>query len=315
MEERPRVKIVDYVPSDKVDRTKIDEKMKEANVALRLDSFLDQGAVRRVEGILRDLMAEKGHQFAEVKSRVEELPGGPKLVKVVFDINEGPKVKVRDIEFIGNDKISDGKLKKKMKETKEHWFLSCITGRGTFQEDEVRRGRRQDRGATTASRATSRRASGTPEIKTLEDSKDKETRWVQLRIPVTEGARYRVGEVKFDGNTVIKTEFLQPLFKLKTGEYYSEKNVRKGFEKAREVVRRRRLLRVHRLPRHGVPRGGGRPGGRTRAADRERDDAAHGRASSTSSTASRSPATRRPATTSSAARCGSSKAASSAPKR
>jgi hypothetical protein len=49
MEERPRVKIVDYVPADKVDRTKIDEKMKEANVALLLDSFLDRGAVRRVE--------------------------------------------------------------------------------------------------------------------------------------------------------------------------------------------------------------------------------------------------------------------------
>ena len=102
MEERPRVKIVDYTGSSKIDRTKIDEKMKEANVSLRLDSFLDQGAIRRVEGILRGLMAEKGHQFAEVKSHVEELPGGPKLVKVVFDVNEGPKVKVRDIEFVGN---------------------------------------------------------------------------------------------------------------------------------------------------------------------------------------------------------------------
>src|SRR5262245_42309756 len=234
MEERPRVKIVDYVPADKVDRTKIDEKMKEANVSLRLDSFLDQGAVRRVEGILRGMIAEKGHQFAEVKSHVEELPGGPKLVKVVFDINEGPKVKVRDIEFIGNDKISDSKLKKKMKDTKEQWMFSWITGRGTYQEakfeedaDKLQQYYREE-GFVQA-------RVGTPEIKTLEDSQDKETRWVQLRIPVTEGARYRVGEVKFEGNTVIKTEFLQPLFKLKPGEFYSEKSVRKGFEKAREM--------------------------------------------------------------------------------
>jgi hypothetical protein len=89
MEERPRVKIVEYTPADAVDRTKIDEKMKEAGVVLRLDSFLDQGAIRRVEGIVRSLMAEKGHQFAEVKSRVEELPGGPKLAKVIFDISQG----------------------------------------------------------------------------------------------------------------------------------------------------------------------------------------------------------------------------------
>jgi hypothetical protein len=48
MEERPRVKIVDYTGSSKVERTKIDEKMKEAGVSLRLDSFLDEGVVRRV---------------------------------------------------------------------------------------------------------------------------------------------------------------------------------------------------------------------------------------------------------------------------
>ena len=52
MEERPRVKIVDYTGSSKVERTKIDEKMKELGISLRLDSFLDQGAVRRVKGIV-----------------------------------------------------------------------------------------------------------------------------------------------------------------------------------------------------------------------------------------------------------------------
>lgn len=232
MEERPRVKIVDY--PDKIDRTKLDEKMKEAGVSLRLDSFLDQGAIRRVEGILRNLMAEKGHQFAEVTSRTEELPGGPKLVRVAFDVTEGPKVKVRDIEFVGNEDVSDRSLKRRMKETKEHWFLSWITGRGTYQETKFEEDAEKveeyyrERGYIQA-------RVGTPEIHTIEDSADKETRWVQLRIPVTEGNRYRIGEVTFDGNKVIETQFLEPLFKLKPGEYYSEKNVRKGFEKAREI--------------------------------------------------------------------------------
>ena len=179
-------------------------------------------------------MAEKGHQFAEVKSRVESLPGGPKLVKVTFDINEGPKVKVRDIEFVGNEKVSDGTLKRKMKETKEHWFLSWITGRGTYQETKFEEDAEKVEGFYREQGYIQARL-GTPEIKTLEDSKDGETRWVQLRVPVTEGHRYRVGSVTFEGNKVIDTKFLQPLFKLETGEFYSEKDVRKGFEKAREV--------------------------------------------------------------------------------
>jgi outer membrane protein insertion porin family len=232
MEERPRIKIIDYPNS--IDRTKLDEKMKEANISLRLDSFLDEGVIRRTEGILRNLMAEKGHQFAEVSHRKEELPGGPKLVRLTFEANQGPKVKVRDIEFIGNNQVSDRALKRRMKETKEHWFLSWITGRGTYQEAKFEEDAEKveefyrERGYIQA-------RVGTPEIRTLEDSADKETRWVQLRIPVTEGNRYRIGSVAFEGNKVVDTKFLQPLFKLRAGEYYSEKDVRKGFEKAREI--------------------------------------------------------------------------------
>ena len=70
MEERPRVKI-DYTGSTKLERTKVDEKMKELGIQLRLDSFLDQSVVKRVQGIVRDLMAEKGYEFAEVTPTVE----------------------------------------------------------------------------------------------------------------------------------------------------------------------------------------------------------------------------------------------------
>jgi outer membrane protein insertion porin family len=234
MEERPRVKIVDYTGSTKVERTKIDEKMKELGVSLRLDSFLDQAVVRRVQGIVKSFMADKGYEFAEVTSSVEALPTGPKLVKVVFDVTEGPKVKVRALNFIGNSAVGDGALGRQMKSTKSHNFLSWITGKGTYQEAKFEEDAEhiveyyRNKGYITA-------RVGQPEIKVLEDSEDKETRWVQLDIPVDEGARYRVGDFKFDGNKVVKTEFLAPLFKMKTGDWYTEKNIRKGLEKAREL--------------------------------------------------------------------------------
>ena len=74
-----------------------------------------------------------------------------------------------------------------------------------------------------------------PELKTLEDSKDGKTRWIELRIPVTEGPRYKLGEFGFEGNTVVKSEALRPLFKVKMGEWYNEKRVRDGLVKAREI--------------------------------------------------------------------------------
>ena len=234
MEERPRVKIVDYTGSSKVERTKVDEKMKELGVALRLDSFLDEGAVRRVKGIIQNLMGEKGYQDAEIVSNVETLPGGPKLVKVVFDVKEGPKVRIREVDFVGNTALSDGRLRRQMKETKQHGRFSWLTGGGTYKEAKFE----EDADKVVANyrnRGYIEARVGTPEFKTLQDSPDGKTRWIQVRVPITEGSRYRVGEFSFAGNTVVKSEGLRPLFKLQPGEWYSEKRVRDGLRKSQEV--------------------------------------------------------------------------------
>ena len=192
-------------------------------------------------------MAEKGYEFAEVTPTVEPLPAGPKLVKVVFDVKEGPQVKVRTINFNGNVEVSDRALGRQMKGTKAHGWLSWITGKGKYQEAKFEEDAEKiveyyrNKGYIAA-------RVGQPEIKVLEDSTDGEVRWVQLDVPIDEGPRYKVGEFAFDGNKVIKTEFLQPLFKLKKGDWYSDKPIRNGLIKAREIYGSRRLFRVHRLP-------------------------------------------------------------------
>lgn len=234
MEERQRIKIVDYVGSDKVDQATIEEEMTKQGINLRIDSFIDQGLVRRVTGIVRQVYADKGFQFAEVKPAIKELPGGPKLVHLTFNIDAGPKVRIRDVEFLGNSQVSDGKLEKQMKENNSGGFFSFITGGGTFKEDKFEEDAQsiidyyRKRGFITA-------RVGQPEMKILEDENDGETRWVQLVVPVTEGNRYRVGNFTFDGNTIVKGENLRPLFKLDEGDYYNEEQIRKGLEKAREL--------------------------------------------------------------------------------
>jgi outer membrane protein insertion porin family len=234
MEERERVKVVSYEGSKKIDRTKIDEKLKEVGIQMRLDSFLDPGTIRRVEGVLREMMAEKGYQAAEVNHVISPVEGGPKLVNVAFNIAEGPKVKIREVEWLGNVAYGDGTLNRKMKENKPKGILGFITGGGTYQEAKLEEDfdkvveHYRNKGYIAV-------RIGQPELKVLEDSKDGESRYIQLRIPITEGARYRVDEFSFEGNTVVKSEGLRPLFKIKKGDYYSDKDIRKGMEKAREL--------------------------------------------------------------------------------
>ena len=235
IEERERVKIVNYEGTKQIDRAKIDEQLRMRGIEMRLDSFLDRGVIRRIEGVLREMMAEKGFTNAEVKHGVSAVAGGPKLVNVTFNISEGPKLKIRDIEFIGNTARSDRSLRKKMKENKEpNPFFGWITRGGTYKEDKYE----ADADLVQAyyrQEGYVRAQIGQPEVRVLQNSGDGKTRWIQLRIPVTEGPRYRVGEFGIEGNTVVKGEALRPLFAVQKGEWYNEKKVRDGLIKAREL--------------------------------------------------------------------------------
>jgi outer membrane protein insertion porin family len=234
MEERQRVKIVTYQHSKKFEDTKIDEKLKEQGAEIRLDTFIDAALLKKASGIIRDMMREKGFQFAEVRPEIEELSGGPKLVKLTFQMDDGPKVQIKNVDFIGNKAVSDGDLQGAMKQNKERWWLSWITGRGTYQEnlfeEDAQRivERYREKGYIFAQ-------VGAPELKYLGDSKDGETRWVELRVPVVEGERYRIGNFNFEGNTVVKADALRTLFEVKEGDWYSQKKIRKGFQKTQEV--------------------------------------------------------------------------------
>jgi len=102
------------------------------------------------------------------------------------------------VEFVGNKAVSDGKLAGQMKENKAPGMFSFITGkartrRPSFEEDAEKVVEYyRDRGYIAPAWAS-------PDLKVIEDSTDKKKRWVQLRIPVVEGERYRVGKFEFDG--------------------------------------------------------------------------------------------------------------------
>jgi len=234
MEERQRVKIVDYVGTEKVDTSKIEEALKDKQISIRLDSFIDPGLIRRVSGVVHDVYAEKGYEFVEVKPEIKPIEGGPKLVNVTFHITEGPKVKIRSVDFVGNNAIADSHLAKQMKENKGGGMFKFILGSGTYKADKFEEDADKvvayyrDRGYIEA-------RVGQPELKILEDSQDSKTRYVELKIPVTEGQQYRIGKIDFDGNKIVDAKALRPLFKIEEGDIYSEKLIRKGFEKAKEV--------------------------------------------------------------------------------
>jgi outer membrane protein assembly factor BamA len=237
MEERERVKIVDYVGSKKVEQSKIDEELKKQNLQIRLDSFIDQGLVNHVAAVVREMYGDKGYEYATVKPEIKPVSTDTKTVNLTFHINEGPKVRIQNVHFLGNNAIPDSKLASKMKDNKgpNKWLSLFFLGSpGTYKENKFE----DDAQKVTdyyREKGYVKAQIGQPQLRILEDSKDGKTRLVQLQVPVTEGPRYKIGEINFSGNTVVKAEGLRPLFKVQEGDWFDEKKIRKGFDKAKEL--------------------------------------------------------------------------------
>jgi outer membrane protein insertion porin family len=234
MEERQRIKNTIYNEGTKeIEQAKVEERLRELGITIRLDSFVDQATEKRVANVIREMMVEKGFQDAKVEPVHEALPGGPKTVALKFKVTEGPKVKISNVDIVGNKVFSDGKLRGKMKTNKGGGFW-IFPGSSVYQEDkfeedaEMITGFLREQGYLQAN-------VGQPTLKPIRDSNDGKTRFMTLQVPVSEGTRYRVDKFEFAGNDKVPAQVMRPLFKLKTGDYYNEKRIREGFQKIQEI--------------------------------------------------------------------------------
>ena len=237
--EQPRIRIVDYRGSTALSTSAIEDELKKRDAAVRADSFYDMGKARRVEAIVREMLAAKGYPFGVVRHDARTLGGAS--TQLSFVIDDGPRSMIQSIEFVGNETFSDGTLRRRLKGLKAagFWNLSWLGGKRTWTaekwEDPLEGNRRRiedfylDRGYVTTQ-------VGEPKLVHREGKGGKKpTRALHVEIPVTEGAQYRVGEVRIEGMTVFKPDVILPLFKLRPGDVYRESRIRKGYDTLRDA--------------------------------------------------------------------------------
>ncbi len=245
--ERKRIQIVDFRGSKELTTSTIEDALKKADAQIKIDTFYDPQKARKVETIIKGMLAEKGRPFGSVKHEAKNIGGAGQQLSFVVD--DGPKAKVDKIVFDGNSVFSDGTLRGKMKNIKEPGFfnLSWLGGKTTYTEakwlggGEDQKDTRGDRGRLedfylNHGYVTAR--IGQPKIAYRDKpgaSKKKPEKLMTLEIPVTEGEQYRMGELKFEGLTVLKEPFVRSFFKMKPGDVYDDSKFKKAYEKLRDV--------------------------------------------------------------------------------
>lgn len=106
--ERPVLTSVEYEDNKVVNRTEIEDTLEERDLTPRLSNPLDMGKIFFAESAIRDLLSQKGFLSAKVEAEVRKVTESTRAV--TFRISPGGKTRIREIEFVGNELYSDGKL-------------------------------------------------------------------------------------------------------------------------------------------------------------------------------------------------------------
>src|SRR5262245_28488289 len=89
--ERKRIQIVDFRGSKELTTSNIEDKLKEKEATIRVDTFYDIAKVRKAEQVIKDMLAEKGRPFGTVKHDVKTVGGAG--LQLSFIVSDGPKTR------------------------------------------------------------------------------------------------------------------------------------------------------------------------------------------------------------------------------
>ncbi|MEY4963926.1 MAG: outer membrane protein assembly factor BamA [Bacteroidota bacterium] len=135
-------------------------------------------------------------------------------VNMVLAIDKGTKVKIDEIDFVGNSKISDRTLRKAMKNTKQK-KLTRIFKASKFIKDKYK---------TDLEKVIDiYKEKGFRDARIVSDtvSYNKEKNSLTVKIKVEEGNKYYFGNIKFLGNTVYPDQGLSKVLGVKKGDVYN----------------------------------------------------------------------------------------------
>jgi len=200
-----------------------DEDLKK-EAGIKLYSILNQSEIKQSINRLKEFYRQLGYYNVEIRDSVKDLPNNE--VALLYQVDEGTKVYITKIAFVGNTKFSERKLKGLM-ETSEKGFFSWITKSGLLDRKKLD----FDLTKITAFYHNN----GYIKAKTGEPEVVVEEKGITITIEIIEGEQYTVGEVKLEGDLLKPEDELLKKVNIKKEKHFSREILRKDVLALRDV--------------------------------------------------------------------------------
>ena len=220
VQERPSIAQVDFTGVKEFDKDTLNKAMR--SIGLTEGRIFDRGIADRAEQEMKRQYLSRGKYAAEVTTTVTPLERN--RVSVNFTVVEGDTSKIRNISVIGAKAFSESQLRGLFNLREPGWLTwyskADQYSRQKLSADlETLRSWYQDRGYLEFN-IDSTQVSITP------DKKD-----IYITVSITEGEKYTVSDVKFDGQMLIPEAELRKLLAIKPGDVFSRARVTESTKK------------------------------------------------------------------------------------
>ncbi len=181
-------------------------------VVVKPYEMLNVSKIRQSLTKMAKVYEDKGFFLARVNYKLEDIEPG-ETVRLVFDIEENEKVRVKRITILGNTRLSDDFIKTRM-QTQEGSFFSFISSSGTYKQEAF------DRDVQLIqymyfNEGYVRAKVDRPQVYVTPDKKG-----IFITIRVEEGEQFKVGSVDFAGDLLFPKEELFEVVKIDESETF-----------------------------------------------------------------------------------------------
>ncbi len=229
--ERPVIRSIDYQGLKRVSKSDVLDKVSTSRIQVREGDPMSLGELQRVENLIEEMYKEKGYRFAEARYQVEDV--GPNEKRVTFTVDEGGRVRIEDIEFVGNKVYSDIRLRLTMRKTKATNLISRISKHDIYNPATLQEDLGKVRNIYRAA-GYKNVVIGEPqvEVKVINPKAPaaKQKRRMFVTLPIDEGQRFKFGDVTIDGNEIYSDERLLKVFQRRKDSWLLAKVVDDGIK-------------------------------------------------------------------------------------
>ena len=207
IKERPRVSRWSFSGVTNSERKDLTEKLN-----LRRGGEFSEYVRKTSIDLIKSYFDEKGFLLAKVDVNVTQDSVIRNAIRVDFAVDKGKKVRIKDINFIGNTDVSDFKIARQMKKTKSNKIYNFFSSKKFDAKEYVK---------DKKSAIDAFNEAGYRDARLVRDSVYYiEPNRLAIDLEFDQGDKYYFGDIAWTGNSVFSTNDLNSILQLKKGDVY-----------------------------------------------------------------------------------------------